>query len=138
MYPCGAVALVEYRERLSTGSLSYYLLALRGRAGMLSEGNPLALSLKRAIGKPLGKDPRIHSSKLESLLNSMLVPPMKQGVFSELLVECRGAEGICDPTPYQRCFIPPPVAGSEDNNHRWESQDRHTLLSRYRLHAHLR
>ena len=58
------------------GGLSCYLLALWGRAGSFTKANPLALSMKRALGKPLGKDPRIHSKRIESLLNSMLVPPI--------------------------------------------------------------
>ena len=55
----------------------------------------------------------------------MLVPPMKQGVIKELLVECSGPDGVIDPTPYQHCFTLPHVAGSVGDNQCWESQDRH-------------
>ena len=66
---------IRINELCGKESLSVYLLALRGRAGLFSRGSPLALSLKRAIGKPLGKDLMIHTIRTESILNSMLVPP---------------------------------------------------------------
>ena len=104
------------------GSLSCYLLALRGRAGMFSIGNPLALSLKRALGKPIGNDLMIHKVRCESNMNSKLVPPKNNEVIRELLVKWCGLDGESDPAPYQHCFTLPHVAGSVGDNQCWESQ----------------